>query len=160
MEKASLMFALICASMPGSVFVTRMDDWVWFVCLNGRYDIDQRATTGSFQEHSSIHPVYIKYTSILSPFIRIWSIISVVQRWTGNDWPHNSAEKLINEHCLHGETSLKPWSPWRLLPTIDKVKFDIIAASRQASSDTNFGLPVLRIGLPVCSWVSQLDFWF
>ena len=42
---------------------------------------------------------------MLPPSIKIWSALAVSQCRTGNDCAHNSAEKLIKEHCRPLEMS-------------------------------------------------------
>ena len=65
------------------------------------------------------------FKNILSP-IKIWSTVAVSQCRTGNDCAHNSAEKLIKEHYLPLEISLKRSWPWWLLAAIDKIAFSMI----------------------------------
>ena len=126
-----------------------LNGWLsWIVCLrrrcfylNGRFilfcDLNQRAIELSSEldlaGKSGTTCLYLEYfdfqvhsrTRILSP-IKIWSTVAVSQCRTGNDCAHDSAEKLIKQHCLPLEISLKRSWPWWLLPAIDKIAFSMI----------------------------------
>ena len=60
-----------------------------------------------------------------SPCVRNWSTVWVVYERTATDWA-NKNEKLIKEHCPPLEISLNRSWPWWLLPSTNKVEFDII----------------------------------